>query len=59
MEEPYWLNEAYSDGIDAEGIGILVRNNANVEMVRCLLTTFSRKHRPFWTLEEDMVFLFG
>lgn len=46
-EKPYWLDEAYSDIIDAEDIGILARNNANAKMVGRLLTMFFPQARTF------------
>lgn len=46
-EKPYWLDEAYSDIIDAEDIGILARNNANAEMVGCLLAAFFPQAQTF------------
>ena len=46
-EKPYWLDEAYSDIIDAEDIGILARNNANSEMVGRLLAAFFPQAQTF------------
>ena len=46
-EKPYWLDEAYSDIIDAEDIGILARNNANADMVARVLTAFFSQAQTF------------
>jgi hypothetical protein len=46
-EEPYWLDEAYSDAINRSDVGLVRRNLRQAKIVRSIIATFFRSDGKF------------
>ncbi len=46
-EEPYWLEEAYSEAITSSDLGLLSRNICSATVARAVIATFFRRNAKF------------